>query len=106
MAMAWDSELGAHDRVQPPPGGQPFHGALAVPEFEGDIAVGERQSSHHIAHMAGLRAFGFEELSPRRRVVEQVRDLDRGADRMGRGLEGLLGPARHAQGHAAAGGYR
>ena len=99
-------KLGAHDRVQIPPGGQPFQRALAMPEFEGDIAVGERQSSHRIAHMAGLRAFGFEELSPRGRVVEQVRDLDRRADRMGRGLEGLLGPARHGQGHAASSGYR
>ena len=77
-----------------------------MPEFERDIGVGEGQPSHHVAHVAGFGTFGFEELAPCRGVVEQVRDLDRRADRVGGGPEGLLGTARHGQGHASARGCR
>ena len=52
--------------------------------------MGGSQHSDHIGDMVHLRSRLFEEFPPRRRVVEQIRDIDDGAHFAGRWRESRL----------------
>jgi hypothetical protein len=58
--------------------------AAVVPQAEVDLRVRHRELRDELGDVRGLGSFALEELEPRGKIVEEVRDLDRGAGGMGR----------------------
>ena len=75
----------------------------AVAHFELDVESRERETRHDVVQMCKFGAFGLQEFSARRRVVEKVTHVHRGAARMRRGANVRFFRAIHVDAPAAFG---